>query len=322
LVAAIDFGSTHINVAIGDALGRLVAQEHVEIDTHALTEEAMDAAAQGIASLKSGCGEQLAAIVAGIPVHLNRRSGIVDSTIQSGWLGRVPQSELSRRLGQSVHIENDAVLGAYGELIVGAGRAHRDFCYVKVAHGIGAGLVVGGRLYRGGLGLGGQVGHSRVPGRSELCRCGRRGCLEAAVCVPVIQAQLAVAHASPPATRTEEVGRLGRPVWSTGRPLAGQWISADEIPVLDDAASKHILAAAGSTLGEGLAPVCNLLNPTALILGGDLGGSADFIAGTAAAVERYSQPGIAATVEVLSAELGELAELTGGLRLAGRLALK
>ncbi|MDR1151642.1 MAG: ROK family transcriptional regulator [Bifidobacteriaceae bacterium] len=298
MVGAMDFGHAHVNVAIGDGLGQLIAREHLEIDTHILADEAMDLAAQRIADLQATHGGRLAAIVAGAPAHVDRRSGIVASTVQSRWLGRAPAGELSRRLGQSVNVENDAVLGAYGELISGAGRGHADFCYVKVGHGIGAGLVVGGRLYRGGVGLGGQVGHARVPERSDLCRCGGRGCLEAVVSVSAIEARLAVAHAAPTA------------------PIAGP-------ASFDDAVSKRILAEAGATLGEALAPVCNLLNPTALIIGGGLGASStDFLEGAAVAVERYTQPGIAATVEVLGAELGELAELTGALRLASRLALR
>jgi predicted NBD/HSP70 family sugar kinase len=297
MVGAMDFGHAHVNVAIGDGLGRLIARDHLEIDTHVLADEAMDLAAQRIADLQAAHGGRLAAIVAGAPAHVDRRSGIVASTIQSRWLGRAPAGELSRRCGQSVSVENDAVLGAYGELICGAGRGHADFCYVKVGHGIGAGLVVGGRLYRGGVGLGGQVGHARVPDRSDLCRCGGRGCLEAVVSVPAMRAQLAVAHASPAAL--------------------------EDLASFDDAVSKRILASAGATLGEALAPVCNLLNPTALIIGGGLGASStDFLEGTAVAVERYTQPGIAATVDVLGAELGELAELTGALCLASRLALR
>jgi predicted NBD/HSP70 family sugar kinase len=179
----------------------------------------------------------------------------------------------------------------------GAARNLTDFVYVKVSHGIGASPVIGGEPYRGGLGLGGQIGHTPISGRVELCRCGRRGCLEAVVCVRNLAAQIAETHPA-----------LDLP--------------AAELLAIEDPVTRHLLNAAGLTLGGVLAQVANLLNPTALILGGALGASSpDLLDGVRVSLIRHAQPATSAAVETLPAALGERAELVGGLQYAARLAL-
>ena len=111
---------------------------------------------------------------------MDQRTGTVRSpTILSSWVGLAPAQELEERVGVPVHVENDAVLGAYGERQLGAGRDHSDFLYVKASGGIGASMVLDGAVYAGAYGLAGEIGHTQLPGHTELCRCGNRGCLEA-----------------------------------------------------------------------------------------------------------------------------------------------
>ncbi len=78
-----------------------------------------------------------------------------------------------------MRVENDANLGALAEMVWGAGRGCSDLVYVKAATGVGAGLVFGGRLFRGAGGTAGEIGHMTVDERGPVCRCGNRGCLEA-----------------------------------------------------------------------------------------------------------------------------------------------
>ncbi|MDP5316946.1 ROK family transcriptional regulator [Streptomyces poriferorum] len=296
-VAAIDFGHNHINVALGDPLGRPIAEERVEIDVDLRATDAMDHAAGLLDGLRASAGiDSVAAVVAGVPGPLDTDSGLVRSpTILSSWVGLDPRKELQRRLGVPVHAENDALLGAYGELHLGAGSRYSDFLYVKVSHGIGAGLVVGGLPYRGSRGFAGEIGHTPLPGHTEMCRCGNRGCLETVVSVSAIAAQ--IAH-----TRPGESG-LRFPL-------------QENDPVTD-----RILDDAGRTLGRVLAAFCNLLNPQALIVGGELGASTGaLVQGITTTVTRHAQPAIAAGLDILPAGLGAQAELLGALRLATTLA--
>ena len=299
-IAGIDFGHNHIHVAIADALGRSLGEDRMRIDVDLRAGDAMDIAADLLATLRRDQGvDRLGSLVAGIPGPVDTRTGLVrSSTILSSWVGLAPAQELERRIGAAVHVENDAVLGAYGELKAGAGRHHPSFLYIKASHGIGAGLVLNGELYKGVTGIAGEIGHTYLAGRTELCRCGNRGCLEAVVSVQSLLDQVAHTHPNVDA-------------------------GAISLDSLDDTITHRLLNEAGRTLGGVLADLCNLLNPGALIIGGELGSAGiSLLEGIEASVERYAQPATAAAVEVLPARLGVRAELTGALQLAATMALR
>jgi predicted NBD/HSP70 family sugar kinase len=160
----------------------------------------------------------------------------------------------SERLGLPVTIDNDANLVALAELWFGAGREISDFAVVTIEHGLGMGLVVNHRLYRGGQGLGLELGHTKVQLDGALCRCGQRGCLEAYV------ADYALAREATTALN---------------------WLNKDQqsIPILleslydhakaGNAAARTIFRRAGRYLAVGLANVVNLFDPALIILSGE-----------------------------------------------------
>ncbi|WP_406835663.1 ROK family protein [Streptomyces sp. AHU1] len=298
--AALDFGHTHVKAAVVDGSGHMIAQRRADLDVDLGAADAMDAAADMLGTLRRDHDvDALSTVVVGIPGPLDSASGLVRSpTILSSWVGLDPRRELEKRLGLRVHIENDAVLGAYGELRRGAGQGYTDFLYVKVSHGIGAGMVLGGEPYRGSLGFAGEIGHTPLPGYTELCRCGRRGCLEAVVSVSSVMAQVAHTH-----------------------PGLGPGASPRDQP--DDPTTRRILNDAGHMLGGVLSVLSNLLNPAALIIGGELGSrGGPLLEGIASAVRRDAQPAIAASLDIVPARLGENAELVGAAALAGTMALR
>ncbi len=301
-VAAVDFGHSHIHVAIGDALGNSLGEQRARIDVDLRAGDAMDIATGMLAALRAEHSvERLSTIVAGIPGPVDKETGLVRSpTILSSWVGLAPALELERRIGDSihVHIENDAVLGAYGELRGGAGRRHPNFLYIKASHGIGASMVIAGETYQGATGIAGEIGHTHLAGRTELCRCGNSGCLEAVVSVQSLLRQVAHTH---PNIDPEAVSLEG----------------------LDDSITHRLLNEAGRTLGGVLADLCNLLNPGALIIGGELGAAGpSLLEGVEASIQRYAQPATADALEILPAALGTRAELTGALHLAAWMAMR
>src|SRR5262249_44700141 len=111
---------------------------------------------------------RLVGCTAGIPAPLDRESGVVAApVILPGW-AEVPVAErLSGQLDLAVHVENDANLGAVGELFFGAARGIDDFVYVKLSTGVGSALVLDGRLYRGATGVAGELGHVQVQDDGE-----------------------------------------------------------------------------------------------------------------------------------------------------------
>ncbi|MEN0127990.1 MAG: ROK family transcriptional regulator [Brevundimonas sp.] len=297
-VVGIDFGHFHVRVAVADVLGRQIGAESVELDVDLQAHEAMDVAATMLARLREEHAvTNIATVVAGVPGPLDSQTGLVHSpTILSSWVGLAPAAELARRIGVPVHVENDAVLGAYGELVRGAGRFYDHFLYVKASDGIGAGLVINRVPYRGGTGLAGEIGHTRLPGRTEMCRCGNSGCLEAAISVKAIRDRIIHTHPT----------------------LANTKVTLTSV---DDAIVDRILEEAGRALGGVLADLCNLLNPLAVIVGGEIGAAGPaLIQGVRSSIDRQAQPATAAVVEVLPAALGIDAELTGAVHFAASMA--
>jgi len=291
---AIDFGHRHIRLAIGDDLGEPIDEILVELDVDLHAQEAMDLAGEHMRELQRSHGiRDLAAVVAGIPGPVDCDTGLVCSaTILSSWVGLDPAQELSRRIGAPVHVENDAALGAYGELTRGAGQGLRDFIYVKASHGIGAGLIIDGRPYHGASGVAGEIGHTALAGRTELCRCGNTGCLEAVVSIKTVLDQILHTHPG---------------------------LSLDEISLadLEDAVSMRVLENAGRWLGIVLAGLTNFLNPAALIVGGELGAAGEsLLAPVRAAILQHAQPAESAALIVTPAALGTRAEVVGALQVA------
>jgi predicted NBD/HSP70 family sugar kinase len=300
-VVGIDFGHAHVGVAIADTAGEVLAESRqgADVDHHA--DEVLDTSARMARDLLSQAGvplSQVIAVVAGIPGPVDPHTrALRPPAILAAWAGRDAGHELATRLGRPAEVANDADLGALGELRYGAGRGRQDFVYVKASHGVGAGLVLGGRIYRGAAGIAGEIGHTSLPDATEWCRCGNRGCLETVVSLGPLNRRLA---------------RIGIPPATGG---AGWPVSR----LQENALAGRALTEAGRILGRALADLCNCLNPEAVILGGEIGTAGPpLVAGVRESIDRYAQPAAAEAVQVLAAGLGARSELMGAVALAAR----
>jgi predicted NBD/HSP70 family sugar kinase len=298
-VVGIDFGHAHVGVAIADTAGEVLAESRqgADVDHHA--DEVLDTSARMTRYLLSQAGvplSQVIAVVAGLPGPVDPRTrALRPPAILAAWAGRDAGHELATRLGRPAEVANDADLGALGELRYGAGRGRQDFVYVKASHGVGAGLVLGGRIYRGAAGIAGEIGHTSLPDATEWCRCGNRGCLETVVSLGPLSRRLA---------------RIGIPPATDG---AGWPVSL----LQENALAVRALTEAGRILGRALADLCNCLNPEAVILGGEIGTAGPpLVTGVRESIDRYAQPAAAEAVQVLAAGLGARSELMGAVALA------
>ena len=295
-VAGIDIGHHHVRVAIADQVGSILAEDVRPVDVDAHGSPTLDRVTRMLRSLTRTSGLELRGLRGVglcIPAPIDRRSAQIRSGIMPGWRDLAPAEQLEERLGVPVTADNDANLGALAELHHGVAHGVGDFVYLKLASGVGAGLVLGGRLYRGATGIAGEIGHVQIVEHGRLCRCGNRGCLETEVSVP----------------------RLLEHV----RPMHDEDLTADQMVELDQAGDtgvRRVLGDAGQTVGRALADLCNSLNPTMLVIGGPLGSATSLVEGVRASVDRYAQPNAAAAVRVVSAALGERAEITGAVAMA------
>lgn len=290
---AIDFGHRHFRVAIGDDLGNILDEETVQLNVDQSPTRGLDAAAAKLRELSERNEvTRLACVAAGVPGPIESETGLVCSTTTlSQWAGMYPARELENRLQIPALVGNDATIGALGELHHGVGQGHRNFLYIKASHGIGAGTVINGELLEGGNGFAGEIGHIIIAGRPEMCRCGNRGCLEAVVSVPSVKEQLTHTHPHLDVTSVD-------------------------LASLHDPVSARIFNESGRTLGATLAGLCDLLNPTLLVIGGELGACQPLIDGVRASVNRFAQPSTSSVIEIVAAGLGTRAEIVGAAQLA------
>ena len=170
---------------MGDEQGRLLAQrrrpsrlsQHPERDLAALADEARALCAEAGLAFSALRGVGVSA-----PGPLDPASGVLlHPPNLPGWREVPVRRLLGDRLGLPVHVENDANAAALAEWRFGAGRGFQHVVYLTMSTGVGAGLVLGGRLYTGKQGMAGEVGHAPVEWDGEPCACGGRGCLEAYV---------------------------------------------------------------------------------------------------------------------------------------------
>jgi predicted NBD/HSP70 family sugar kinase len=301
LGGGVDFGHAHVAVAIADTEGAVRAERRLPLDVDSRPTEALDTTAVVLAELIGECGFSLGdvrSVAVGVPAPIDLRTRRPRSVLAK-WHDVDAAAELEERLGRRVIAQNDAELGAQGELRFGAGRGLRDFVYVKVSEGVGASLVLGGAVYQGSAGRAGEIGHIRLSERGGLlCRCGNRGCLETVLSTNVIEQRF-----------RDIVTSSTDPVF----PLRDL--------VADPVITKYVLEAS-RTLGRALADLCNWLNPKGVVIGGVLGtGGEPVVGGVREALERFTAPMLRAGLEIRLAELGLRSEVMGAVAAACRDAL-
>ena len=303
-VLGIDFGHSHVQVAIADMARNVRAERRCDLDVNHHAVEALDTSARLAAETLAESGFERSSLVGagiGIPGPVDREHGTAGSaTILPGWVGLRIASEMQRRLGIPVEIENDANLGALAELTWGAGRDCSNFAYVKAATGIGAGLVIDGRLLRGASGTAGEIGHTTLDEEGALCYCGNRGCLETVASGPSI-------------IRLVANGSDG----ADGSALTLEHVV--ELVVDGDVRARRAVSDAGREIGVAVAGLCNLINPERVIVGGMLSRAGEvLLQPLRESLRRHAVQAAAEKVEVVQAVFVERAELLGSLALALR----
>lgn len=318
VVAGIDFGHGHVRVAVaraaettrlfvasdapGRATDRLLGERSVELPEGHRAADGLEAAADLLDDLLGAAGvprAELLGVGIGLPAPVDARTGAVgEPGILPGWVGVDAAAVAARRLRAPVAVDNDALLGTLAEQAWGALHGVDEAIYVKLSDGVGAGLVLGGRPYRGRAGTAGEIGHVVVddtggPPGGSVCRCGNRGCLETWASTDTVVGLLAPLLGTP-LTVTEVVARA----------------RGGHVP------ARRVLADTGGQVGRALGALCSVLTPARIVVGGELAQAEELLLDPlVAALERWSLPG-AADVEVVTAALGPHAHVLGAIALA------
>jgi predicted NBD/HSP70 family sugar kinase len=257
-VAGMKLSDREHTAVIVDFAGNLIANEVVARSPGAIELPALLKAMETLLTkvcAKAGIArEELSAMGLGLPGFIDSSSGQVlwSSVMAERGVGLAEVA--SDYLGMPVHVDNDANLVTLAELWFGAGRGRSDFAVVTIEHGVGMGVVMNHRIYRGAQGLGMELGHTKVQLDGALCRCGQRGCLEAYV------ADYALAREA-----TTALNWMGKDGQSINVLLESLYDHAKA----GNSAARSIFRRAGRYLAVGLSNVVNLFDPSLIILSGE-----------------------------------------------------
>jgi glucokinase len=247
----VDLGGTHLRAAAisssGDVIAKISGAAHLSQGRAAVLEDMVDS----IKKLRSECGtHDLMGVGIGVPGFIIIEKGIIVGSNNLPDFEGVPiRDEIEKLLGARVVLENDANAAAVGEKWMGAGKGVNDLVLLTLGTGIGGGIISGGKLIRGFVGMGGELGHITVVPNGNPCGCGNRGCLEK--------------HAS--ATAISAMARLTQ----LGHDLSAAQVY--DLAVGGNEKAKAIFEAMGEYLGIALAMLVNTFNfPLYLLSGGPL----------------------------------------------------
>lgn len=304
LIGALDIGGTKILAGLIDQHGELLARRRVETLATRGAEEVITRAGATLSELLREVGAEktaLRAIGCSVPGPLDSERGVVIFSPNLGWRDVPLVALLHRQFSVPVAIEDDAHCAALGEARMGAARGAQCAVYVTISTGIGSGLVIGGKLYRGAHGVAGEVGHMVLDRDGPACACGNRGCFEA------------LASGSAIAAQAREAVMRGKET------LLAQYdsalLTASEVvraAAVGDAVAKQIIETAGEYAGLGLAAVACAFDPEVIVVGGGVALANDLL--LASARQTFAAraiPPLDSLVSIVPAALGEESALWG-----------
>jgi glucokinase len=227
-----------------------------------------------------------------------------------GWSNVPLVKVVKNKLQLPTVMDNDANVSALGEARLGAGKGAADFAYLTVSTGIGAGLILDGKIYRGTGSLAGEVGHTLLRPGGPLCTCGRNGCLEA------LASGWAIARSAKEALAISQEQSLLHAV--AEKELDARAVA--NAAGLGDALALKVMAEAADALGQGIATIINALNLPLVVVGGGVTKSGEILfLPLREAVKRYAVPEASETVKIMPAELKDNSPLVGAILLASDL---
>jgi len=298
VVAAVDVGATHAVVVLCDLSGAVLAETRSALDIALGPDAVLGWVTTTIAELLVQAKRpeaDLAAIGIGLPGPVEHSTGRpINPPIMPGWDRYDVPGHVQRTYPVPVLIDNDVNIMALGEQQTHL-RDVDDLVFIKVATGIGAGIISGGALQRGAQGTAGDLGHVRVVrGEGVICRCGNEGCLEAVAAGPALAARLRAAGHE--VSSTQDVVDLVRS---------------------GDVAAIQEIRQAGRDIGEVVATMVNLINPSVVVIGGRLADSGEhLLAGIREVVYRRSLPLATESLRIVSSRAGAEAGVLGAASMA------
>lgn len=307
-VFAADLGGTHLRAALIDNRGTV----HYRLKLRTPAAGTADAIVNALVTAARECEDQcqqsavsIRATCVAVPGTVNADAGSIVQMPKLLCLEGFPLADvLAKALGCPVILENDANAAAVGEMWLGAARGRQSIVCLTLGTGVGAGIILEGKLWRGASGSAAEIGHTWVdPFADDACNCGSRGCLELYASASAIVRMTREARARYSNSVLPDNGELtAEEVYTAG-------VKGDELAI-------EVFRRMGDYLGVGLANLMSVLNPEMIVIGG---GAADgwdlFAEAMSRRIAQRSFPLSAMRIPVVRAECGDDAGLLGAARL-------
>lgn len=312
-VIGVDLGGTKILAGVVDASGEVRSRSKKRTRAEKGTERVIERVLRCVRESADEAGisfDQIRCVGVGAPGALDPVSGVIAEAPNLGWRDFPLRQALEDSLGLRVVVENDVNAGTWGEFRLGAGIGTQNLVGVFVGTGIGGGLILGGRLFRGSTGKAGEIGHIKIAPEGPVCGCGQEGCFES------LASRLAIQREFEIAAKKGKKSSVLRAVGGDASKIRSGLIA--EGYESGDKLTRSILRRTAARLAEGVAAAVALLNPEMVVLGGGLieALSAEFFESVLDEVEKRTfQPSLDG-LRVERAVLGDDAVILGAACIA------
>lgn len=264
----IDLGGTNIAVGLvndqGDIILKKSAPTRKERSWKEIVKSMADLTKEVLQEAKCSV-EAVKAVGIGSPGSIDNKRGMVVYANNLKFENAPVAEEFRKYINLPVNLENDANAAAYGEYVK-CGNNAESFVFVTLGTGVGGGIVLDGKIYRGFNGAGAEIGHTVIRTKGEKCTCGRLGCWEAYASVTALVEQTKKKMAECPESKMHSIAKKYRDI--NGR-------VAFDAAKLDDKAAKEVCEAYISYIGEGLVNIINVFQPEKIVIGGGISKEGD-----------------------------------------------
>lgn len=306
----IDLGGTKILAGVVDTeTGEVVASAKKKTqnpDNETIIEKIINASEKALSETKITISE-IASVGIGAAGQVDRKNGILLSAPNLGCFDLELKKLLENQFKVPVFVGNDVEVATIGEITFGSGVGYKNLVCIFVGTGVGSGIVCNGRIYSGGTGTAGEIGHIIVHSGGRLCGCGEHGCLEAYASRTAIEKRLTGALVKGHSTVIKELMK------ESGRIKSSHIRRALE---MNDEIVFNTVTQAAEYLSCGIASVMNFFNPELIILGGGLIEAVDFFYETAVKKARTKSLAVASNgTEITRTKLKDFSGVVGAAML-------
>ena len=312
-IVSVDMGGTKILASVLNSKKGIIARQKKPTDINSGTKVYVKDIAElinKVVSISKLKKENIVAVCLGVPGSVNPQTGIIGFAANLGIKNYKMKSELEKLIPYPVLLENDVNLGVLGIKNYGAGKKSVNMLAVFVGTGIGGGVIINGKIYRGFNFVAGEIGHMLVQKNGPKCGCGKKGCFEA------LASRTAIVN-----NIIYDVKKLKKKSVLADLIKSNQRIKSGALKNAIDKKDKVVInriTKACETIGDVLGSVCNLMNFDMIVLGGGvIEALGDFMM-PIIKEEFHNHVFDAAEkgVKIVSSKLGDDAAIYGGLALA------